>query len=208
MTILLVEDDPLVSQFVRSLLKSEGHRVEVETDGLAGLARVAAGRIDLMVLDRVLPDVDGLELCRRVRARPQDLYMPIIVLTGLASESDRHDGFKAGADDYITKPFRGTDLVDRVNAWLRTRRYLHGIQVQQRRQVARDEVLLAEAFATSQDLIRLLTLLLGLMEAAEPSSLSAADLARVRTEMQQAASFLASRINSLTDGHNLLPQSP
>jgi len=80
----------------------------------------------------MLPDVDGLELCRRVRARGGEVYVPIIMLTALSGAAQRHEGFSAGADDYVLKPFSAEDLLDRVQVWL---------QARQRLQNARDRVL-------------------------------------------------------------------
>jgi DNA-binding response OmpR family regulator len=203
-TILVVEDDVGVRDIVRRILEGAGYRVEVAADAAAGLARIEQGAIDLVLLDRMLPDLDGLRVCRIVRERTDDVYLPIVMLTGLAAESDRHTGFVAGADDYITKPFQRDDLLDRVQVWLRARGYLKNIHARQQNQETHEKTLLAESFATTQELIRLLTLLLRLMEC-EAKDVSSADLARLRAEMQRAAKFLATRINSLTFD---LPVSP
>ena len=96
--ILVVEDDAAMSTFLRGLLEPAGYRVEITPNGAGGLARIENGGVDLILLDLVLPDVDGLELCRQVRAREGDVYLPIIMLTALA-EKQRHAGFTAGADD-------------------------------------------------------------------------------------------------------------
>ncbi|HEY7060479.1 MAG TPA: GAF domain-containing protein [Chloroflexota bacterium] len=120
--VLVVEDEPDVRKTVCALLAEVGYAVEGVGDGEAALERIAAGGVDLVLLDLVLPGMDGVELCRQVRARAADeVYLPIIVLTGLADEAERRAGFAAGADDYVTKPFDAPDLFDRIDVWLRTR---------------------------------------------------------------------------------------
>src|SRR4051794_18463009 len=118
--VLVVEDDPVLANMLCDLLREAGYAAEHAAGGEAGAARIEAGQIDLVLLDLMLPDVDGLELCRRARAVESDVYLPIIMLTVL-SEKQRHAGFLAGADDYVAKPFDTDDLLDRVQVWLRTR---------------------------------------------------------------------------------------
>jgi CheY-like chemotaxis protein len=72
----------------------------------------------------MLPTMDGLEICRRLRSRDEDVYVPIVILTAMSGEARRHQGFAAGADDYLAKPFNALDLLDRVQVWWRTRRRL------------------------------------------------------------------------------------
>ncbi len=119
--VLVVDDDPITQTYVSTLLGRAGYTVEIAADGPAGLARIEAGGIDVVLLDLMLPVLDGLELCRRVRARQSDVYLPIIMLTALDSADDRRAGFAAGADDYVTKPFRADDLLARVQVWAQTR---------------------------------------------------------------------------------------
>lgn len=114
--ILIVEDDPTVSEVADAYLRAAGFLVEVATDSFAGLAAFERGRPDLIVLDRMLPGIDGAEVCRRIRA---DSLVPIILLTALGSAEDRIDGLEAGADDYLTKPFSPKELVLRVQSVLR-----------------------------------------------------------------------------------------
>ena len=130
--ILVIEDDPGIREVLRELLGHKGYTVETASDGDEGLARLRQGGVDLVLLDLMLPDVDGLELCRRVRARGGEVYVPIIMLTALSGAAQRHEGFSAGADDYVLKPFSAEDLLDRVQVWL---------QARQRLQNARDRVL-------------------------------------------------------------------
>jgi len=122
--ILVADDDAQVRWLIARSLEGAGYAVEGAADGADALARLDAGGVDLLLLDLVLPGTDGLGLCRHVRSRHDDVYLPIIMLTGLAGDEHRHAGFAAGADDYVTKPFAIDDLLDRVQVWLRTRQRL------------------------------------------------------------------------------------
>lgn len=122
--ILVVEDDAEVQGLLRHLLEAEGYGVQTAVDGRAGLAMIHAGHVDLVLLDVMLPDVHGFELCQQVRSRTDLTYLPIIMLTALSDAAERHAGFAAGADDYVTKPFRTDDLLDRVRVWLQARERL------------------------------------------------------------------------------------
>ncbi len=115
--VLVVDDDPTVSDVVRRYLEREGFTVELAGDGQQALAAYDAERPDLVVLDLMLPGIDGLEVCRRLRA--QDRTLPVIMLTALGEESDRVLGLEIGADDYVTKPFSPRELVLRVQSVLR-----------------------------------------------------------------------------------------
>ncbi|HEX6869600.1 MAG TPA: response regulator transcription factor [Micromonosporaceae bacterium] len=115
--VLVVDDDPTVSDVVRRYLERGGFEVTMAADGPQALSSVAARRPDLVVLDLMLPGLDGLEVCRRLRARDPDL--PVVMLTALGEESDRVLGLSLGADDYLTKPFSPRELVLRVQSVLR-----------------------------------------------------------------------------------------
>jgi DNA-binding response OmpR family regulator len=115
--VLVVDDDPTVSDVVRRYLEREGFSVELVGDGQQALDAYAAERPDLVVLDLMLPGIDGLEVCRRLRE--QDRTLPVIMLTALGEESDRVLGLEIGADDYVTKPFSPRELVLRVQSVLR-----------------------------------------------------------------------------------------
>ncbi len=115
--ILLVEDDADLSALVAGRLESEGYIVETTGDGLQALERVQGFQPDLVLLDVMLPGLDGLEVCRRLRAHFPLLY--IMMLTARTAEMDRVVGLEVGADDYITKPFSLQELVARVRAVLR-----------------------------------------------------------------------------------------
>jgi two-component system copper resistance phosphate regulon response regulator CusR len=115
--ILVVEDEPAIADFVQRGLRAEGHQVEVAHDGISGQERALAPGIDLLVLDRMLPGRDGLEVLRAVRA--QKPALPVILLTARAEVADRVEGLDAGATDYVSKPFAFEELAARVRAHLR-----------------------------------------------------------------------------------------
>ncbi|MET9018822.1 response regulator transcription factor [Actinopolymorpha sp. NPDC004070] len=115
--ILLAEDDPAISDPLARALRREGYDVKVTAAGEPALAILSGGPFDLVVLDLGLPDVDGLEVCRRLRVDGN--RVPVLVLTARADEVDTVVGLDAGADDYVTKPFRLAELLARVRALLR-----------------------------------------------------------------------------------------
>ncbi|MDX6719499.1 MAG: hypothetical protein QOJ63_1753 [Solirubrobacteraceae bacterium] len=117
--ILLIEDDEAIGGSLVRVLQAEGHDVDWHVRGLPALASAADAAPDLVVLDLGLPDVDGVELCRRLRATGQQ--MAIVMLTARAEEIDVVLGLDAGADDYLAKPFRLSELLARVRAHLRRR---------------------------------------------------------------------------------------
>jgi DNA-binding response OmpR family regulator len=114
--VLVVEDDATVAEVVKRYLEREGFSVETAVNGQDAVERATSSQPDLMVLDIMLPGMDGLEVCRRVRATTS---MPVIMLTALGEESDRVVGLDLGADDYITKPFSPRELTARVKSVLR-----------------------------------------------------------------------------------------
>jgi DNA-binding response OmpR family regulator len=115
--VLVVDDDPTVSDVVRRYLERSDFEVTLAADGPQALAAAAQHQPALVVLDLMLPGLDGLEVCRRLRARDPDL--PVVMLTALGEESDRVLGLSIGADDYLTKPFSPRELVLRVQSVLR-----------------------------------------------------------------------------------------
>jgi DNA-binding response OmpR family regulator len=115
--VLVVDDDATVSDVVRRYLERADFAVTLAADGPGALAAATAQRPDLVVLDLMLPGMDGLEVCRRLRERDADL--PIVMLTALGEEEDRVVGLSLGADDYVTKPFSPRELVLRVQSVLR-----------------------------------------------------------------------------------------
>ena len=115
--ILLVEDEPGVALIVADLLRSEGYAVDVAATGVDGLVRATAERFDLLILDVMLPGLDGFEICHRVRERGYD--GAVLMLTARGEVPDRVHGLRGGADDYLVKPFDSDELVARVGALLR-----------------------------------------------------------------------------------------
>jgi DNA-binding response OmpR family regulator len=130
--VLLAEDDTAISEPLARALRREGYQVDVRDDGLAALDCALGGAVDLLVLDLGLPGMDGLEVCRRLRSDGQ--HFPVLVLTARADEVDTVVGLDAGADDYVTKPFRLAELLARVRALLRrgnndTGPAVHGVRI-------------------------------------------------------------------------------
>ena len=115
-TVLIVDDEPIVREVVERYLRQEGYRVESAVDGPDALRRFAAARPDLVLLDLMLPGIDGLEVCRQLRAQSN---VPIIMLTAKGDETDTIIGLGVGADDYVAKPFSPRELVARAKAVLR-----------------------------------------------------------------------------------------
>jgi DNA-binding response OmpR family regulator len=114
--ILIIEDEPQIARLARDYLAKNGFRVLVAGDGVSGLAAARRESPDLVLLDLLLPGLDGREVCRRLRA---ESAVPILMLTALAEDSDQIVGLELGADDYLTKPFSPAVLVARVRAALR-----------------------------------------------------------------------------------------
>jgi DNA-binding response OmpR family regulator len=114
--VLVVDDDPIVVEVVSRYLQREGFAVETAGSGLTAVDQVIGSPPDLVVLDLVLPDIDGLEVCRRLRALSP---VPVIMLTSKAGLADRVIGLDLGADDYLSKPFSPRELTSRVKAVLR-----------------------------------------------------------------------------------------
>jgi two-component system response regulator RegX3 len=114
--ILIVEDEPALADSVRYVLEMEGFEVALAENGRVGLEEARQGQVNLVLLDLMLPEISGLDVCRHIRAVSD---VPIIVLTAKDSEADKVAGLELGADDYITKPFSMRELVSRVRAALR-----------------------------------------------------------------------------------------
>lgn len=115
--LLIVEDDAEIAQFLQSGLSAEGYEVEARADGHALMDRVREGGFDLVILDRMLPDAEGVDLCRRLRA--QSTRILILMLTARDALGEKLEGLRAGADDYVTKPFAFEELLARLEALLR-----------------------------------------------------------------------------------------
>lgn len=116
-SILIIEDDADIAEILRMNLRDEGYVVDWSDNGEAGLAQLAARRYDALILDLMLPGMDGLDICRRVRTMPH--YTPIIIISAKSAEAQRVLGLELGADDYITKPFSLLEVIARVRALFR-----------------------------------------------------------------------------------------
>jgi two-component system response regulator MprA len=129
--VLVVEDEPGIAGFVRRGLIFEGFAVDVATTGKEALARMRDGAPDVVVLDIMLPEIDGLEVCRRIRAAEEaedKQAVPILMLTARDAVTDRVSGLESGADDYLVKPFAFEELLARVRALLRRAKASHPTQ--------------------------------------------------------------------------------
>ena len=116
--ILVVEDDPSIRMGLEDTLTAKGYQVEVVGRGIDGAERASTGKFDLVVLDVMLPDIDGFEVCRRIRNSPAS-KVAVIMLSARGAELDRVRGLELGADDYVTKPFSLMELLARVASVLR-----------------------------------------------------------------------------------------
>ena len=119
MRILLVEDDPMIADVVKSALSDEAHAVQLVTNGRNALAQLAVNTYQLVLLDLGLPGVDGMTVLRTLRAEKKDV--PVIILTARDALEDRLQGLDAGADDYLVKPFHMSELLARMRAVMRRR---------------------------------------------------------------------------------------
>ena len=119
--VLVVEDEKDIAELVEYHLKQSGFPVTVVFDGASALERVKKNRPTLIILDLMLPDMDGKDICRMLKSDPHTRAIPILMLTAKAEEIDRIVGFELGADDYVTKPFSPRELVLRVKAILKKR---------------------------------------------------------------------------------------
>lgn len=117
--ILVIEDDLSLVELIRYNLESQGMEVSSADDGEEGLLMAAEEEPDLVILDWMLPNLSGIEICRRIRREPLTANTPVIMLTAKSEEDDRVRGLDVGADDYMTKPFSPRELVARINAVLR-----------------------------------------------------------------------------------------
>jgi two-component system, OmpR family, phosphate regulon response regulator PhoB len=121
-TVLLVEDEPSQREILRYNLEAEGFEVVAASNGEEALERVAEGLPDLILLDWMMPHVSGLEVCRRLRAKPETKGIPILMLSARSEEVDKVRGLETGADDYVIKPYSVAELMARLRAHLRRAR--------------------------------------------------------------------------------------
>ncbi len=117
--IVIVEDDADIAQLVKLYLEKEGFRTATAKTGAEGLKLIKTDRPDMVILDLMLPEMDGLEVCKKIRSVPDTAMLPVLMLTSKAEESDTIIGLELGADDYVTKPFSPKALVARVKALFR-----------------------------------------------------------------------------------------
>lgn len=117
--ILVIEDEPDIREVIEFNLRLEGYRVSGASDGEEGLERVRREFPDAILLDRMLPGIDGIEICRRLKADPDLRSIPVIMVTAKTEVDDVVDGLEAGADEYITKPFSPKELLARIKAVVR-----------------------------------------------------------------------------------------
>src|SRR5712691_4136917 len=120
--VLVVEEEPDIRNLIVLHLARDGFRCRTATSGSEALREARAARPDLLILDLMLPEIDGLEVCRRLRSDPATATIPIIMLTAKADEIDRVVGLEMGADDYVVKPFSPKELIARIRAVLRRAR--------------------------------------------------------------------------------------
>lgn len=118
-TILVIEDEQSIADVLTWNLRKEGFAVHWERDGRSGLTRAQSLLPDLIILDLMLPGIDGLQICRVLKSEPKTRTIPVMMLTARSAETDEIVGFNMGADDYVTKPFRMQPLIHRVKALLR-----------------------------------------------------------------------------------------
>lgn len=119
--ILIVEDEESLLKLESILLSSRGYHVTAVKDGLAALEELDKSSFDLVLLDIMMPGIDGLEVCRRIRGNPHTKEIPVIMLTAKKSAVDQARGFEVGADAYITKPFKSIKIMDMIESLLAKR---------------------------------------------------------------------------------------
>jgi CheY-like chemotaxis protein len=119
--ILVVDDEPHIRRVLESMLGSEGFDVVLASGGAEGLQAIASGRIDLVILDLIMPGATGLEVLAKIRTDPHNSDIPVIILTAKGQDADREAAFAGGADDFQTKPFSPKKLVARIREILGAR---------------------------------------------------------------------------------------
>jgi putative two-component system response regulator len=127
-TILIADDDPGCAEVSGRLMRRLGYDVVICADGATALEQVARNPPDLMLLDIEMPEVQGIEVCRRLKDDPATRLIPIVLITGLGSSDDRVRGIEAGADDFLTKPFHSEELEARVRSLVRLKRYIGDLE--------------------------------------------------------------------------------
>jgi two-component system alkaline phosphatase synthesis response regulator PhoP len=128
--ILVIEDDPATSRLVDYSLRHEGYQVITASNGLEGVRKALSESPDLVILDVMLPGMDGFEICHRLRSEPTTANLPILMFSAKAQEIDKETGIKVGADDYLTKPAAPAEIVSRVEKLLAKKR--HAVPTQEK----------------------------------------------------------------------------
>ncbi|UCG24059.1 MAG: response regulator, partial [Chloroflexota bacterium] len=128
--VLVIDDDPGILNLVDTALSKRGYDVFTAASGTEGLNRIQDTKPDIVILDKVMPDIDGFEVARRLRREPDFAHVPIVILTGASQLGDKLDAFNAGADDYLTKPFEVDELAARLAALLRRAEAFKAAQTQ------------------------------------------------------------------------------
>ena len=134
--ILVIDDEETIVELIAFNLEKEGFIVDTAIDGQEALIKIAAKKPDLIVLDWMLPGLDGLDICRRIRHNPETADIPVIMLTARGEEVDRILGLELGASDYVTKPLSPRELAARVKAQLRSRQ-VKPVQLEERHRIVR-----------------------------------------------------------------------
>jgi len=116
--ILVIEDNPSALRLIGYTLEQEGYQVIAATNGLEGMRRAQGEEPDLIILDIMLPGIDGFEICHRLRAEPGTAQLPVLMLSAKIQETDKATGLKVGADDYLTKPADPSEIISRVQTLL------------------------------------------------------------------------------------------
>jgi DNA-binding response OmpR family regulator len=129
--ILIVDDDPLLLQLVEHILERDGCKTITAMDGEEALKKVETEKPDLVILDVMIPGIDGLDVCRRLRSQPGTANLPIVMVSARSKVSDRLAGLGAGADEYIAKPFDVGNLTDCIAALLDRTRLSRHLEAQQ-----------------------------------------------------------------------------
>ncbi|TRZ45277.1 response regulator transcription factor [Robertkochia solimangrovi] len=144
--ILLVEDDTRVCSFINTGLTEEGFEITIALNGQQGYAMAATGDFDLLILDIMLPEMNGLDICKAIRERKSDI--PILFLTALGSSENIAMGLNSGADDYLTKPFKFIELIARINSLLRRYKQYRSVPSQTNDQYEFQDILVNDAAKT------------------------------------------------------------
>jgi two-component system alkaline phosphatase synthesis response regulator PhoP len=121
--ILVIEDDPATLRLIDYSLRHEGYQVLTALNGLEGLRKVHDEKPDLLVLDVMLPGMDGFEICHSLRSEPDTAQLPILMLSAKAQEIDKDTGLKVGADDYLAKPADPSEIVSRIESLLASKKH-------------------------------------------------------------------------------------